>query len=408
VTLKLYGGEDREFFGCLKLSPTLETFGLRSKDRGTLLHDRNLSLVDSAVGRVLLSGDLVELAKIFGLNEPPLVEKKLHVHIFNSCIELDFENGCFSSVGLVECQHKYNRYYGSGEDEPIEVKNRMSSSGVQLLCSSLLSISVKEVNLSAHKVGEKGAMYLKRALCGTKTLQELIIRDCDLGEDGIALIFTGLTNNQSLKVLDAAFNNIGSYGAVRLSRFINQTVLEVLDISSCGIGEEGMVAVASALRTNATLRKLCLYSRGSVISQRSELELSRMLLQNRNLSVVQVNQRLLECPALFYSAEPIRCFRLSQETADILLDEMGPGEFYSAVRMSPIVRSVAVDSSSSLGQILMSGHMEVAGNILQVQKPPTAKGQIDLLIPSEEKVWTVDYGRMLVQPSSISHWTFTR
>jgi hypothetical protein len=368
VTLELYDGEDRELFSCLKFSSSIKIFVLSSKDRGVSLHDTVPSLVDSAVGRVLLSGDLVELAKIFGLNEPPLVEKKLHVHIFNSCIELDFKNGCFSSVGLVECQHKYSRMYGSDRDRPIQVKNKMGLSGVCALSRSLLSIPVKEVNLSAHKMGNEGAKYLEQALCDTKTLQELIIRDCDIGEDGIALIFTGLTKNRSLKELDAAFNNFGDDGAVRLSRFINQTALEVLDISSCGIGEEGMVAVASALRTNATLRKLCLYSRGSVISQRSELELSRMLLQNRNLSVVQVNQRLLECPALFYSAEPIRCFRLSQETADILLDEMGPGEFYSAVRMSPIVRSVAVDSSSSLGQILVSGNMEVAGNILRVQK----------------------------------------
>jgi hypothetical protein len=408
VTLELYDGEDRELFSCLKFSSSIKIFVLSSKDRGVSLHDTVPSLVDSAVGRVLLSGDLVELAKIFGLNEPPLVEKKLHVHIFNSCIELDFKNGCFSSVGLVECQHKYSRMYGSDRDRPIHVENKMSLSAVCVLCTSLLSVPVKEINLSAHQIGDKGAKYLERALCDTNTLQELIIRDCDIGEDGIALIFTGLTKNRSLKELDAAFNNFGDDGAVRLSRFINQTALEVLDISSCGIGEEGMVAVASALRTNTTLRKLCLYSRGSVISQRSELELSRMLLQNRILSVMQVNQSLQGVPAFFYSARQVRSFRLSQETTDTLMNEMCQSEFYNAVKTSPIVRSIAVDCSSSLGQILMSGHMEVAGNILQVQKPPTAKGQIDLLIPSEEKVWTVDYGRMLVQPSSISHWTFTR
>ena len=84
----------------------------------------------------------------------------------------------------------------------------------------------------------------------TMYFKELMLRDCGLGKEGISAIFSGLTKFPALTTLDVAF---GDGGAVLMAELVNHTSLEVLDISSCGIGEEGIVAIAAALKAQKAL-----------------------------------------------------------------------------------------------------------------------------------------------------------
>ena len=390
IQIEEYGGDDIDLFRCLKEAKSIKTFTLWSKNRGINLHDGEPSVIDSAVGRVLLSGDLVELAEIFGLHSPPAIDKILHVHIFNSCIEVDFKNVCFKSVSLIDCQHKNRRMYGTYILEPIEVKNQIQLDEFQILCKSLQSVAVEELNVSGHKIGNEGAMQFLPSC--TMYLKELMLRDCGLGKEGISAILSGLTKFPALTTLDVAYNGFGDGGAVLMAELVNHTSLEVLDISSCGIGEEGIVAIAAALKTNTTLKKLCLYSRGQVISQRSKVEVLRMLLCNRTLSVIQLNQDSRGCPIPFYSMHICRCFRASQASVQTILMDTDPREFYGGIKRSPAIASIGIEGVSPLGQALINDSMKCASEILQLDQPPIAQGSIKVKV-DDGATWTVDYTR---------------
>ena len=378
ITLEQYGGEDRAFFSALKTARSLETVVLEGE----------LSVSDSAVGRMLLSGDLEELAHLFGVTTSPIVTKTLHVHIFDSCIEIDFKNKCFISVGFVSCQHKY-RCYGISKDEHIKVKIMMDSRGMHKLSTSLSIVPVKELNLTAHKIGDVGAKYLREPLGKNLYLEQLIIHNCGIEEDGIASLFAGLARNNMVTTLDASLNPFGDNGAVKLAEYINRTSLQVLDISTCNIGEHGMVAIATALRTNTTLRKLSLYSPEQVITQRSEVALAKALVHNRTLKYIQVNQNLLYHYSPFYMDNNLRTFNITLKATLALLEEYSSSELYNSVKMSSTVSSIAVDFASPLGRVLLSGDMSTAANILLLHQPPFGKGEISLHML--DNTWSVYY-----------------
>ena len=393
-----YGGEDREFFNSFKEAVSVEFVLLRNKDwTATSLHDGEPSLIDSAVGRVLLSGDLVELAHIFGLDSPPVVDKILHVHIFNSCLEINCKSKLFTSVSLVDCQHKYNRHFEKKNN--IEVRNIIQLNGIQKLCTSLETVAVAELNLMSHNVGDRGALLLKDAIATASCLKELIIRNCNIREDGIAAVFAGLKHNPVLTELDASNNIFGDVGAVEVAKLINQTSLKVLDISDCGIREDGIVAIAAALMTNTTLNKISLHSRNQIISQTSELEISKAILKNKTLTVLRVNQNPKVYQSLFYSNKVNRYFKISQISMQSI--RMEREEFYHAVKMSSVISTVDLDEHSTLGRALDSENVELAVEILQLGKLPAGKGVIELKI--DGAIWKVDYERKSV--SKCWQWT---
>ena len=385
VVDEYYGEEDREFFGSLRKTPSLYTISLSNTDQG------DASIMDSAVGRVLLSGDLVELAQIFGLDSPLVVDKILHIHVFNSCFKIDFKNKCFKSVSLVGCQSKLNRWF---EKRKEDVKCPIKLNGIKMLCASLQSIVVEELNLMAHEIGNNGAFVFKDAI-PTMYLKELIIRECNIGEEGIAAVFCSLAHNKTLTTLDAACNNFGDNGAVEIARFINKTPLELLDIGNCGIGERGIAAIAGSLQTNTTLRRLGLYSDNQVLTQYSEAELLRMLVENETLSALHVNlnSRMYWCD--LHSNSVYRTFIISQASMQCLMIDLDAREVYRAIKISPLIASIGVDRTSNLGQAITSGDMELAGEILQLNQLPHGKGKIKLNM-DDGTIWTVDYNRKKV------------
>ena len=387
IHVQQYQGDDRILFGCLKRAVSLKALVLSSTDRGP-------SLSDTSVGRALLSGDLVELADILGLNTSPFVEKILDIHIFeNAYIKVDFKNKYIVSVGAGKYENRYH-HYTSYERKPKELKNTVGPDGMETLGKTLKEIPVKELNLCMHKIGDNGALYLGKAV-GTTHLEELIIRDCGIGADGIASLFAGLTGNVRLVTLDASFNTFGDDGAIQLARFINQTSIQVLDISSCNMGEEGMVAIASALRTNTRLKKLSLYS-PTPISQQSEVKLAKMLLQNSTLTVLAVNQPPSQPTFTFplYYCSSYRRFKVCRMSTQALLTDTSTREFYQGIKVSSHISSVELDSTSALGQSLLSGSMEEAADILLVHQPPRGKGQVN--IHTCGNTWEVDYRRECV------------
>ena len=195
-----YQVEDREFFNSLRTAVSLKllaVFGMGVDPP---------SLSDTSVGKALLSGDLKELASILGLKLPTIVEGVLGIHIFdNSFVEVDFKNQHFVSVGLVEWRYKYHDY--TSNSKPKEVKHKVGSREIETLSMTLKEVPVKELCLCTHKIGDKGALYLGQSLKVASWLEELIVRDCGIGEEGITSLFNSLTENTTLVTLDASFNS---------------------------------------------------------------------------------------------------------------------------------------------------------------------------------------------------------
>ena len=384
-----YQVEDREFFNSLKNAASLRVLGIS----GTGVDPPSLS--DTSVGKALLSGDLKELASILGLTLPTVVGKVLDIHIFeNSFIKVDFTKRHFASVGLVEWHNKYHNY--TSDFKPKAVKHKVGSSEIETLSKTLKEVPVKELCLCTHKIGDKGALYLGESLKVASWLEELIVRDCGIGEEGIASLFNGLTENTTLVTLDASFNSFGDSGAIKVARLINHTSVQVLDISSCNVGEKGIEAVATALTANTTLKKLNLYS-PDVLSEHSERELAKLLIKNSTLKMLDVNQnpQWLPFPLDFNSHFSI--FKVSLSLTQTLMTSVSTTDFYCGIKMSSIIANIEVCRTSPLGQALWSNNMKEAEDILQLHLPPTGEGRKELHMSGNR--WLIDYVRSRIEES---------
>ena len=100
-----------------------------------------------------------------------------------------------------------------------------------------------------NNFGDKGASHLAEALSHT-SLQEINISYCGIGEDGMEAISSALKTSTTLKCLYVYRNNFGDKGASHLAEALSHTSLQKVDISYCGIGEDGMVYSTLLLSQN--------------------------------------------------------------------------------------------------------------------------------------------------------------
>ena len=309
VTLELivnmnhaFTGDDHTFFHSLKDGVSLTEVKLSNKSKFY-----NPCLCLTSVGMALLSGNLVELANILGLNTPSVVDKVLHIHIYhNACIKVDFKSSSFIHLGLIDCEI---------ENQANNLR-KLGPNAVRLLISTLNKVTVKSLNLkiqindrpkeppiklevissdSSNQASEQRmclcmciiapqyAMYrhpifglvqfrvieeLQIAhILNYTSLQYLDISSGDntfrmssyeniysIGEEDMRGLASALRTNNTLKTLILRGNKIGDSGAVQLAKVLNRTSLEVLDVSDCGVMGKGIKFLSFALRTNTSLK----------------------------------------------------------------------------------------------------------------------------------------------------------
>ena len=384
IVVQCYEGDDQIFFSSLKNAPQLKTVAL------SVTGANPPSVTDTSIGKALLLGNLKDLADIIHLTSPPIVDKIMRIFVFGKLfVEVDFKDQTFVSVGPVCGANKYHFYSKCTYKRKFRKFDMMGSAEMKMLCKTLLEVKVINLYLYGHTIGDRGAGFLGEALRKTSCIQNLIIRDCGIGVEGITQLFAGLTENTTLVSLDASFNPFGDTGAAVLATFINKTPIEVLDISSCSVEETGIVAIASALTTNTKLKRLNLYS-SEVISRNSEIELAKVLLRNTTLKRLEVNQNpnytpspIFEC-SLMYSR-----FKVSHISTCALMKSIDTSELYYGLRMSNIIVSIEIPKTSRLGTALWENKMEEAMAVLQLKQPPCGKQRKDLRMSGNS--WTVDY-----------------
>ena len=271
------------FYASIKISPIIQRISI----------DKTSSL-----GEALWSGNMEEAVEILELNQPPAVEKTLHIRMSNNTWEVD---------------------YGARK--------------------------VRETNEGLLKIR---SIYNDPALWSS--LREL--------------------------TLDNTF--LGGVGACLLAEMLNETQIQMLDITHCRIPEDGIVALSQALSANTTLKHLAIG--GNDNNQRGQEALARAILQNTTLTSLK-------------TTSPCELHVFTREVTQELLKNIST--FYTSIKRSPIVQHISIDKTSSLGEALWSGNMEKAAEILELNQPPAVEKT--LKIEMSNNTWEVDYGARKVR-----------
>ena len=69
--------------------------------------------------------------------------------------------------------------------------------------------TITQLNLSQNNLGLSGAQYLAEAIPAMRSLKNLCLNDCHLGDRGVRAIIEKLESNQALDILDLSANQIG-------------------------------------------------------------------------------------------------------------------------------------------------------------------------------------------------------
>lgn len=148
--------------------------------------------------------------------------------------------------------------------------HRLLPPALAAVASVLLPVttSLTAVSLDHGALSPATVFDLARALAVNTTLRVLSVRRCALHADSLCELVEMLEENQTLEELDVSWSaegagrgrgGEGEGGAApwaALRALARNTVLEVLRLRGCGLGDAAVVEVAAAVRGNAQLRVL--------------------------------------------------------------------------------------------------------------------------------------------------------
>ncbi|CAG9315029.1 PPP1R37_5 [Blepharisma stoltei] len=113
--------------------------------------------------------------------------------------------------------------------------------------------SITSLNISSHeglhrnRLGAYGAAAVKRALTCSSVLGFLNIAGTSIGTEGFEYIIEGLKNNRSLVSLSISNNSLGPNLMEKFSQSIVNSNLQILDLSSNQIGNEGSEKIGNMI-----------------------------------------------------------------------------------------------------------------------------------------------------------------
>ena len=170
--------------------------------------------------------------------------------------------------------------------------NDLGDLGVQKLAIFLQrNTTLGRLNLRDNKISINGISYLMAALTTNTTLVSLGLSSNKIGDEGIALLVDMMLKNPALQELELRYNKITSQGARKLAELLqtNNTRVKKLDLSYNDLGDDGVIAIAHALRSNTTLTTLNLTRTN--IGDRAALAMIEALSHNQALSHLHICNR---------------------------------------------------------------------------------------------------------------------
>jgi len=258
---------------CVRALPDTLPDGNLTFPRGTLCADGRLDLCKQVIGPQGID-DLIASLRADSQSTTPLVQ---HLLLGNN-IAGDALGARIASL-IENGESKLTTWYIAG--------NRLTAAGLAPLCTALSADSlVRQLWLKRNPIRAVGAMELGRLLRANSTITALDLVCTGLLDEGVEIICAALSSGAVLKHLyldgngirprgcaavakvlsgpsalegvGLGCNRVGSEGAALLAKALvpNGGTLGKLGLASCGIGQAGAEALATAITDGAKLRWL--------------------------------------------------------------------------------------------------------------------------------------------------------
>ena len=116
---------------------------------------------------------------------------------------------------------------------------------------------IKYLDISDNSFDIATCRNLGERILRLSKLQHLQASSCYFEEDGLKCIFEGLQNKRNLFYFNSSSNHISSHAAIQLASAITNThTIKHLILHHCGLQEQGLIAISNALRHIVCLRTL--------------------------------------------------------------------------------------------------------------------------------------------------------
>ncbi|ETE72303.1 Leucine-rich repeat-containing protein 34 [Ophiophagus hannah] len=163
------------------------------------------------------------------------------------------------------------------------------------------------LRMTGNKIENKGGMYFAAMIQVNNTIQKLDFGDCDLGTQSMIALATVLNHNESIKALN--LNRPILYSeevktTIHIASMlkVNCTLVE-LHLCKHGMRNFGIERLCDALYNNSTLRYLDLSC--NKISRDGMKFLGQLLKQNSTLEIVDLNFNRIEDDGAFYLSDAL-------------------------------------------------------------------------------------------------------
>lgn len=180
-----------------------------------------------------------------------------------------------------------------------------------------------------EKAEAKGVEKIAKLLCKGSSSLDLTWRN-RIGPELVKHVTRALLNNTLIEILNLSCNDIGDTGAKYVSQLLSKnTTLEQVILQYNNIGPEGLEHLAQALSTNTSLKVLCLSGNpffyciylGYCYDNRGAKALAKALLKNTSLQSLYLSSNRFADMAKFCICNALKINPSLQDFKGIQLEE---------------------------------------------------------------------------------------
>ncbi|XP_039193561.1 leucine-rich repeat-containing protein 34 isoform X2 [Crotalus tigris] len=207
--------------------------------------------------------------------------------------------------------------------------------------------TLRYLRMTGNKIENKGGMYFAAMMQVNNTIQKLDFADCDLGTQSMIALATVLNHNESIKALN--LNRPILYSeeeetTVHIASMlkVNCTLVE-LHLCKHGMKNFGIERLCDALYDNNTLRYLDLSC--NKISRDGMKFLGQLLKQNSTLEIVDLNFNRIEDDGAFYLSDALATHNRTLQALAVTYNNIsGPGlvALSDAMKTNPVLSYIYI------------------------------------------------------------------
>ncbi|XP_075573308.1 leucine-rich repeat-containing protein 34 [Pelecanus crispus] len=223
------------------------------------------------------------------------VHPDLHQHYVRVCQNLGQPENPFIAHVLQEADKNDKIWTNeitlkiAGNNHLVPVQ-RVTDDDLQVLASVLCNtVFVTGLDLRFNVLTDAGAKHMATFLQENSTLRYLNLMFNDIGTSGAELIARALHRNETLVYLRMTGNKIGNKGGMFFAAMLQiNSTLEKLDLGDCDMGTQCLIAIATALAQNKSVKAINL-NRPFLYSQEEETTVHVALMLKNNSSLVELH-----------------------------------------------------------------------------------------------------------------------